>query len=150
MTDNWGRCQPTISACNHIQVYPCTVGRAHVASSPFEVRRGDGWLDRVRGLCARERNARALQSPPRSLLGPNAQQLIPGCFPFSAGGALLPLSNALPSLSLFVLHTDPGPFLTGLTCPRTPLPWPHVPPCLISCTVDSISPVPQSCTSSLF
>lgn len=61
---------------------PRTVGRAHVASSPFEVRRGDGWRDRARRLCARERNARALQSPARSLLGPNAQQLIPGCFPF--------------------------------------------------------------------
>lgn len=77
---------------------PRTVGCAHVASSPFEVWRRDGWLDRARGLCARERNGRALQSPARSLLGPDAQQLIPGCFPFPAGGAL-------PSLHLSVLHT---------------------------------------------
>lgn len=101
-----------MSACSAlclqpIQVYSCTVGRAHVVSSSFEVSCKDGWLDRVRGLCARERNARALQSPARSLLGPNAPQLIPGCFPFSAGGASPPLWNAFPSLHLFVSFSLP-------------------------------------------
>lgn len=138
---------------------PCTVGCAHVTSSPFEVWRRDGWRDRARGLCARERTGRALQSPTRSLLGPSAQQLIPGCFPFPAGGAFPPLWNALASLHLsvsFSLHLFLWCMLIQTHSYRAALallhssPHPHVRPCLMLCTVDSISPVPQSSASSHF
>lgn len=62
-----------LAACKHIWVYyPRTLDRAQVRL-----------LDRVRGLCARERHAVALQS---SLLGLSARPLIPGCFPFPDEG----------------------------------------------------------------
>lgn len=150
LIDDWSRCQPAVhSACNHIQVYSCTVGCAHVVSSSFEVSCRDGWLDRARGLCARERNARALQSTACSLLGPNATQLIPGCFPFSAGGASPPLWNTFPTLHLFVSfslplihaywskHIPTRPHSRSYSSSH-----PSVRLFRMHCTVDSISPVP--------
>ena len=150
LTDDWVRCHLTVlPAIGHVQVYLGAVGPAHIASSAFEVRRGDGWRDRVRGLCARERNARALQRPARSLLGSSAQQLIPGCFPFSAGGASPPLWNTL-SLFLSALHTDLNSIGIRPHSTTCSSPCPFVPLFVTHCTVDSFSPVPRFSASSHF
>lgn len=70
-----------------------------------EIERGGGGV--VRGR-ERERDGGSLQRPARSLPGPNARQLIPGCFPFPAGGAFpATLKMLSPSLHLSAPHTDP-------------------------------------------
>lgn len=76
----------------------------------------------------RERDGAALQRPARSLPGSNARQLIPGCFPFPAGGAFPATLKMLCLLSTFLRRT---PLCSSLR--------PHVSPRLRRCTVDSIS-----------
>lgn len=156
--DNRGRCRlSTLSTRNRIWVHPShswPCSRCVLSLWSKVAAEMDGWIEWVgmggRGGAphAQKRNGRALQSPARSLPGFDAQHLIPGCFPFPAGGAFPPLwKNALPS-PLSPLHLSVFMIPTKLhSASYTPL---AVHACRsISCTVQKMESVPRPSASSL-